>query len=213
MGPHRRVFITNSQMLCVQNLLVIVEVKRLAGFSSSQGGNLQRPQKHEPLHMLSLYIFSHVLDTNERHFQPNHFGTTSLKATVPGVLHHCTGHRAPPTLQKRTRPLRWFCWPPWPRPGPDKFSDGPAPRTQVKWTQTTTCCRNPTLTTSFTWWYAYVFNPAVAPLRGARALRPSSPNLLPPSLTSMTVSLTRKASARACRVGIKQRPSRERNRV
>ena len=33
------------------------------------------------------------------------------------------------------------------------------------------------------------------------ALRPSSPKLLPPRSTCMTVLLTRKASARACRVG------------
>ena len=36
---------------------------------------------------------------------------------------------------------------------------------------------------------------------GARALRPSSPKLLPPRRTSVTLLLTRRASARACRIG------------
>ena len=39
------------------------------------------------------------------------------------------------------------------------------------------------------------------PRCGARALRPSSPNSLEPRLTFVTLLLTRKESARACRVG------------
>ena len=43
------------------------------------------------------------------------------------------------------------------------------------------------------------------PRCGARALRPSSPNSLEPRLTYVTVLLRRIASARACRVGTRQR--------
>ena len=43
--------------------------------------------------------------------------------------------------------------------------------------------------------------PRRGPHCGARALRPSSPNLLPHRLTFVTLLLTRIASARACRVG------------
>ena len=43
--------------------------------------------------------------------------------------------------------------------------------------------------------------PSRGPHRGARALRPSSPNLFQRRSTCVTVLLTRMASARACRVG------------
>ena len=75
--------------------------------------------------------------------------------------------------------------------------DGSALRTHVKWTQTMKFCKNPK-----TWSHGCFAGPAVAPHCGARALTPSSPKLFMLSRwTSVMVRLTRRASARACRIG------------
>ena len=52
--------------------------RRSAGFGASQNGNLPRTENQEPSsHVAVFYCFSHVLDTDECHFQPNPFGRTS----------------------------------------------------------------------------------------------------------------------------------------
>ena len=60
---------------------------------------------------------------------------------------------------------------------------------QVKWTQT------------YDMMVRMFLQPSLGPRCGARAFRPSSPKLFKLRSTSVTLLLTRRASARACRVG------------
>ena len=120
----------------------------MVGFGASQGGNLPRPQDHGPLHMLSLFVFSYMIDTNKRPFQPNDFGRTSSRplrlasfitehcelVLLHIELDHCDGFVY---FHGRGQGLA------------AEWVDASVPGAQGTWTQTMRCCRNPKPTT---WW-------------------------------------------------------------